>query len=51
MTGNATNARILEALRRAAQREPTQAEAREQRVSFIMGALKEDSTVSREEVG
>ncbi|MEM6847700.1 MAG: hypothetical protein AAF580_06430 [Pseudomonadota bacterium] len=51
MTGNATDARVLTALRRSAQREPTQEEVREQRVSFIMGSLKENSTVTRERVG
>jgi hypothetical protein len=45
-----TNPSLLEALKRSAERTPTSAEIEEQRVSFIMGALKTTNNITRSEV-
>jgi hypothetical protein len=50
MTELKTKPDLLEALRRASTRAPTAEEIRKQRVSFIMGTLKDNSSVSRERV-
>lgn len=50
MTNLKTEQSLLETLRSAAAHEPSAAEIHEQRISFIMGSLKDDSTVSREKV-
>lgn len=50
MTRIKTNEALLKALREASQHEPTAAELRDQRISFVMGSLKEDSTVTRDRV-
>ncbi len=41
---------VLKALRDAAGRQMTQADRHKQRVSFIMGTMSRDSTITREEV-
>lgn len=45
-----TDESLLKALREAAISKMTAAELREQRISFILGTLKEDSGVTREKV-
>lgn len=50
MTDTKTNETLLAALRQAARRGPSAAELRKQRVSFIMGSLRQDSTVTRAKV-
>jgi hypothetical protein len=50
MTGLRANTALLDRLRQASQRRPSAEEIRKQRVSFIMGSLKPDSTVSRERI-
>lgn len=50
MTGLRTSDALLLTLRQASLRKPTAEEIRKQRVSFIMGSLKPDSTVTRERV-
>jgi hypothetical protein len=45
-----TSESLLDALRDAAAKELTAAELRKQRISFIMGTLKDTSTVTREKV-
>ena len=41
---------LIEALRRAAKRPMTEDEVRQQKISFILGSLSEDSTISRKRV-
>jgi hypothetical protein len=50
MTKLKTDESLLETLRSAAAHEPSADELHAQRISFIMGSLKDDSTVSREKV-
>lgn len=50
MTGLRASTALLDTLRQASQRRPSADEIRKQRVSFIMGSLKPNSTVSRERV-
>lgn len=45
-----TDQRLLDALKKAAGRKMTSEEVREQRVSFVMSAIAEDSDVSRADV-
>lgn len=45
-----TDAGLLKSLREAGQRKPSAEEALEQRVSFVLGSLKSDSTITREQV-
>ncbi len=49
MTSHAikTDPKLLDRLHEAAKREPTAAELHQQRVSFILGSLKESSSVTR----
>ena len=41
---------VLEALKKAAARQMTAEERRQQKVSFIMGTMGDDSTITREKV-
>jgi hypothetical protein len=50
MNGLKTERSLLGALHRASTRTPTAEELRKQRVSFIMGSLKESSGVTRARV-
>ncbi|MFO1185934.1 MAG: hypothetical protein U1E56_14290 [Bauldia sp.] len=50
MTDLKTKESLLTALRAAAERPPTGDELRKQRVSFILGSLKESSGVTRAKV-
>lgn len=50
MTDLKTNESLLHALKRAASHTPTAEELHRQRVSFILGSLREESTVTRERV-
>lgn len=50
MTELKTKESLLAALRNASTREPTAEEIEKQRVSFILGSLKEKNTMSREKV-
>lgn len=50
MTGLRASPALLDTLRQASQHRPSADDIRKQRVSFIMGSLKPDSTVSRERV-
>lgn len=50
MTDLKTRESLLAALRSASRREPTAEEIEKQRVSFILGSLKEKNTMSREKV-
>ena len=50
MTELKTDANLLRALQRASTRKPTAEELRQQRVSFIMGLLKENSGVTRSRI-
>jgi hypothetical protein len=45
-----TDASLLLALKKSAEHTPTSAEIEEQRVSFIMGALKTTNNITRSEV-
>lgn len=45
-----TNESLLAALRQASSHTPTADELKEQRVSFIMGTLKEESGVTRAKI-
>lgn len=45
-----TDPELLRSLHEAAQRKPTAEEALEQRASFVVGSLKSDSGMTREEV-
>lgn len=45
-----TDESLLQAIRAAAVSKMTAAELREQRISFILGTLREDSGVTREKV-
>ena len=51
MTDTKTDPELLAALRKAAGTKMTPDEVREQRISFVMSAMDEGSTVSRDEVG
>lgn len=42
--------KVIETLKRAAARQMSREERREQRISFIVGTMGSDSTVTREEV-
>ena len=48
MTGIQTDASLLEALRKAAGKQLSAEQLRRQKVSFIMGSLNKDSTITRE---
>ena len=50
MTELKTKESLLAALRNASTREPSAEDIAEQRVSFILGSLKEKNTMSREKV-
>jgi hypothetical protein len=50
MTDLKTSDSLLDALKRAAAYKPTAEELERQRVSFILGSLREESTVTRERV-
>ena len=50
MTELKTNPSLLDALQKASAQPPTAEEIESQRVSFIMGALKHDSPVTRAQV-
>ena len=50
MTGLQTSEKLLNALTRAAKKKLSESELREQRISFIMGSLDKDSTITREQV-
>lgn len=50
MTDLKTRETLLEALREAAKRPMNEEELRRQRVSFIMGTLNMDSTITRDQV-
>lgn len=45
-----SDAALLEALRRAASRKLTQGELQRQKVSFILGSVKETSGITRERI-
>lgn len=45
-----TDPSLLEALKRSAGHKPTAAEIEEQRLSFVMGALKTSNNITRAEV-
>jgi hypothetical protein len=45
-----TDQALLRALERASSRSPSQAELAKQRISFIMGSLSQDSSMTREQV-
>jgi hypothetical protein len=45
-----TDAELLRSLKEAAQHKPTKEEKLEQRVSFVVGSLKSDSDMTREQV-
>ena len=45
-----TSASLLSKLSESAAREMTENELRSQRISYVMGTLKEDSSVTREQV-
>jgi len=46
----ATDEELLDALKKHPDRKPTPDEAREQRVSFVYGALRSDSNITKEQV-
>lgn len=48
MTGIHTDPTLLDALKQAAGKKLTAEQLRRQKVSFIMGSLKQDSTITRE---
>ncbi len=48
MTGIKTDPSLLEALRKSAGKRLTAEQLRKQKVSFIMGSLKSDSSITRE---
>ncbi len=50
MTGLHTNANLLKKLQASASTDLTAEELRKQRVSYVMGILKDTSTVTREQV-
>lgn len=50
MTGLRTSASLLKKLHDSASRELTAEELRKQRVSYVMGILKDSSSVTREQV-
>jgi hypothetical protein len=50
MTNLKTKGSLLETLRKAASSELSADEVHKQRISFIMGSLKDDSTVTRAKV-
>lgn len=50
MTNFKTDPQLLEALKEAAGRKLTAAQMRAQKISFILGTLSEDSTITRENV-
>lgn len=50
MTNIKTHPKLLDILAEGAQRGPTASEIANQRVSFIIGSLKEGSTVTRDKV-
>ena len=50
MTGMKTDESLLDALRRATAKTPSAEELEKQRISFIMGTLKPDSSVTRAKV-
>lgn len=50
MTDIRTDEALLRALEKAASRKPTTEQLNRQRLSFVMGALPSDSTMTREEV-
>lgn len=45
-----TDAELLRSLQEDGQRKPTAEEALEQRVSFVLGSLKSDSEMTRDQV-
>lgn len=47
MTGLKTRESLLDAIKKASTRIPTEDELHKQRVSFIMGSLHKDSTATR----
>lgn len=50
MTDLQTNASLLEKLHAAASKDLTAEELRKQRVSYVMGILKDSSTLTRDQV-
>lgn len=50
MTGLVTDKVLLEALQRSAKRGLSADEVRTQRISFIMGSLSDESTVTKEQI-
>lgn len=50
MTELRTSQTLLDALRKASERTPTEEELREQRVSFIMGTIRDDAHITRDRV-
>lgn len=50
MTNLQTDPAVLKALRAAAEHEFKAEELRQQRISFVLGSLKEDSTVTRPQI-
>jgi molecular chaperone DnaK (HSP70) len=50
MTGLKTKKSLLKALKQAAEAKLTSEEIRKQRVSFIMGSLDDESTITRQQV-
>lgn len=50
MTDIRTNAKLLKALKSVPNRKLTEDELYKQRISFIMGSLSDDSTVTRAQV-
>jgi hypothetical protein len=50
MTDLKTDQSLLEALRLAVAEQPSAVEIEQQRISFILGSLRGDSTVSREKI-
>lgn len=50
MTEKSTSADLLERLSAAAKKSLTEAEIRAQRVSFIMSAVDDDSTITRAQI-
>lgn len=45
-----TNRALMDALHRAARKQLTAEEIRKQRISFILGSLSDDSTITKEQV-
>ncbi len=50
MTELKTNEPLLQALARASEHKATPQEIREQRISFILGSIKESSGITRERI-